>query len=63
MIRTLMRGVPYVVAGLAAFVAMTLVRPEWAAEVGLLVYFPVLLLTDGTDFFNRDRSDRFIAHQ
>lgn len=63
MIRTLMRGLPYVVAGLAAFVAMTQVRPEWAAEVGLLIYFPVLLLTDGTDFFDRKRSEKFIAQQ
>ncbi|MGZ8981577.1 MAG: hypothetical protein ACXW2D_12570 [Burkholderiaceae bacterium] len=29
---------------------MTLVRREWAAEVGLLVYFPALvLMTDGID--------------
>ena len=39
---------PSIVAGLAAFGAMTIVRPEWAAQVGLLVYFPVLvLMTDG----------------
>ena len=44
------RGLPSAVAGLAAFGAMTLVGREWAAQVGLLVYFPVLiLLADGID--------------
>jgi hypothetical protein len=48
------------VAGLAAFGAMTLVRREWAAQVGLLVYFPVLvLMTDGIDIFDRERLKRF----
>jgi len=46
--RKLRAVVPSIVAGLAAFGAMTIVRPEWAAQVGLLVYFPVLVLkTDG----------------
>ena len=63
MITKLMRGLPYAVAGLAAFVAMTLVRPEWAAEVGLFVYFPVLLLTDCTSFFDRERFERFTAQE
>lgn len=43
--------------GLAAWGAMTLVSREWAAEVGLLVYFPVLvLMADGID---RERVKRF----
>ena len=46
----LLTWLPSAVAGLAAFGAMTLVRREWAAEVGLLVYFPALvLMTDGID--------------
>ncbi|MGZ9092703.1 MAG: hypothetical protein ACXW3T_14260 [Rhodoplanes sp.] len=46
----LLTWLPSVVAGLAAIGAMTLVRREWAAEVGLLVYFPALvLMTDGID--------------
>ena len=35
---------------------MMLVNGEWAAQVGLFVYFSVLvLLTDGIDLFDRDR--------
>ena len=46
----LLMGLPSAVAGLAAIGAMTLVGREWAAQVGLLVYFPVLiLLADGID--------------
>ena len=46
--KKLLALMPSTVAGLAAFGAMTLVRREWAAQVGLLVYFPVLILmTDG----------------
>lgn len=53
-------GLPSAVAGLAAFGAMTLVRREWAAQVGLLVYFPVLvLMADGIDIFDRERLKRF----
>lgn len=40
----LLNWLPSAVAGLAAFGAMTLVSREWAAEVGLLVYFPALIL-------------------
>ena len=48
--KKLLTWLPSAVAGLAAFGAMTLVRREWAAEVGLLVYFPALvLMTDGID--------------
>ena len=49
--KKLLTGLPSVVAGLAAFGAMMLVRREWAAQVGLFVYFPVhVLLTDGIDW-------------
>lgn len=55
MVKTLARGLPYIAAALAAFVAMLLARPELAAEVALFVYFPVLILTDGTNcFLHRD---------
>lgn len=53
-------GLPSAVAGLAAFGAMTLVSREWAAQVGLLVYFPVLvLMADGIDIFDRERIEGF----
>jgi hypothetical protein len=46
----LLTWLPSAVAGLAAFGAMTLVSREWAAEVGLLVYFPTfILMADGID--------------
>ena len=46
--KKLLALLPSTVAGVAALGAMTLVRREWAAQVGLLVYFPVLvLMTDG----------------
>ena len=46
----LLAALPSAVAGFAAFGAMTLVGREWAAQVGLLVYFPVLIvLADGID--------------
>ena len=62
MIRKLTRGLPYFAAGFAAFVTMMLARPELAAEVALLVYFPVLILTDGTDCFLRyDRLESAVA--
>jgi hypothetical protein len=57
--RKLLTGLPSAVAGLAAFGAMTLVRREWAAQVGLFVYFPVLvLMTDGIDLFECERFKR-----
>jgi hypothetical protein len=47
----LLTWLPSAVAGLAAFGAMTLVSRQWAAEVGLLVYFPILILmADGIDW-------------
>jgi hypothetical protein len=59
--RKLPTGLPSAVAGLAAFVAMTLVTREWAAQVGLFVYFPVLvLMTDGIDLLDRERFKRFV---
>ena len=45
---------------LAAFGAMTLMRGELTAQVGLLVYFPVLvLMSDGIDIVDRERLKRF----
>ena len=39
---------------------MTLVRGELTAQVGLLVYFPVLvLMSDGIDIVDRERLKRF----
>ena len=60
--KKLLAVLPSTVAGIAAFGAMTLVRREWAAQVGLLVYFPVLvLMTDGftglLTSFSRSRPD------
>ena len=52
----LLTGLPSAVAGLAAIGAMTLVQREWAAQVGLLVYFPVLVLIG--DRINRERLER-----
>ena len=53
--KKLLTGLPSAVAGVAAFGAMTLVRGEWAAQIGLLVYFPVLiLLTDRLTSFAAD---------
>jgi hypothetical protein len=50
MMRKLRRGLPSAVAAAAAFGAMMLVRREWTAQVGLFVYFSLLvLLTDGID--------------
>ena len=58
--RKLRTGLPSAVAGLAAFDAMTLVRREWAAQVGLLVYFPVLILmSEGIDTVDRERLKQF----
>jgi hypothetical protein len=49
------------VAAAAALGAITLVNREWAAQVGLFVYFPVLvLLTDGIDLFDRERFARLV---
>jgi hypothetical protein len=40
---------------------MMLVGREWAAQVGLFVYFSVLvMLTDGIDIFDRERLERFM---
>lgn len=62
MIRRLTRGLPYVAAALAAFITMMLARPELAAEAALLVYFPILILTDGTNcFLRRDRFEGAVA--
>jgi hypothetical protein len=37
------------------------VTREWAAQVGLFVYFPVLvLMTDGIDLLDRERFKRFV---
>jgi uncharacterized membrane protein len=56
MMRTLRRVLPSAVAWAAALGAITLVRREWAAQVGLFVYFSVLvLLSDGIDLFDRER--------
>ena len=56
MIRTLRRVLPSAAAWAAALGAITLVRGEWAAQVGLFVYFSVLvLLTDGIDLFDLER--------
>ena len=53
--KKLLPGLPSAVAGLAAFGAMIFVRGEWAAQIGLLVYFPVLiLLTGGLTSFAAD---------
>lgn len=59
--KTILRtGLPSAVARLAAFGAMTLVRGELTAQVGLLVYFPVLvLMSDGIDIVDRERLKRF----
>jgi hypothetical protein len=49
------------VAAAAAFGAMMLVRREWTAQVGLFVYFSLLvLLTDGIDIFDRERFARLM---
>jgi hypothetical protein len=49
------------VAAAVALGAMMLVNGEWAAQVGLFVYFSVLvLLTDGIDLFDRDRFARLV---
>jgi hypothetical protein len=59
-----MRALPYVSAALAAFLTMMLARPELAAEVALFVYFPILILTDGTNcFLNRDRFEGAVAQE
>jgi hypothetical protein len=60
--KKLLASLPSTVAGVAALGAMTLVKREWAAQVGLLVYFPVLvLMTDGFTgllaSFSRSRPD------
>ena len=57
--KKLLALLPSTVAGVAALGAMTLVRREWAAQVGLLVYFPVLvLMTDGlTGLLTSSRPD------
>lgn len=56
--RRLFTGLPSAVAGLAALGAMMLVSREWAAQVGLMVYFPLLvLMTDGLWLFNADASN------
>ena len=56
MMRTLRRVLPSAVAWAAALGAITLVNHEWAAQVGLFVYFSVLvLLTDGIDLLDRER--------
>ncbi|MFY9733742.1 MAG: hypothetical protein WAL02_01215 [Rhodoplanes sp.] len=61
MMRKLWRGLPSTVAAAAAIGAMMLVRREWTAQVGLFVYFSVLvLLTDGIDIFDRERFERLI---
>jgi len=61
MMRKMRRGVPSAMAWAAALAAMMLVRCEWAAQVGLFVYFSVLvLLTDGIDIFDRERLERFM---
>jgi hypothetical protein len=54
----LLTGLPSAVAGLAAIGAMTLVQREWAAQVGLVVYFPVLLLIG--DRINGERLERWL---
>jgi hypothetical protein len=60
--KKLLTGLPSAGAALAAFGAMTLVRGEWTAQIGLLVYFPVLiLLTDGIDLFDRERLQWFFG--
>ena len=59
MMRTLRRVLPSAVAWAAALSAMTVVRGEWAAQVGLFVYFSILvLLTDGIDLFGCERFKR-----
>ena len=56
MTRTLRRVLPSAVAWAAALGEMTVVSREWAAQVGLFVYFSVLvLLTDGIDLVDRER--------
>jgi hypothetical protein len=61
MMRKLRRGLPSAVAAAAAFGAMMLVRREWTAQVGLFVYFSLLvLLTDGIDIFDRERFARLM---
>jgi hypothetical protein len=61
MMRKLRRGLSSAVAAAAALGAITLVNREWAAQVGLFVYFPVLvLLTDGIDLFDRERFARLV---
>ena len=61
MMRKFRRGLPSATAAVAAFGAMMLVRHEWTAQVGLFVYFSVLvLLTDGIDIFDRERFERLI---
>jgi hypothetical protein len=46
--KKLLAVLPSTVAGIAALGVMTLVRREWAAQIGLFVYFAVLvLMTDG----------------
>ena len=58
----ILAALPSTVAGVAALGAMALVSREWAAQVGLFVYFPVLvLMTDGFTgllaSFSRSRPD------
>lgn len=64
MVRKLLRGLPYAAAAFAAFITMMLARPELAAEVALFVYFPILILTDGTNcFLNHDRFEGAVAQE
>lgn len=61
MMRKFRRGLPTAVAATAALGAMMLVRREWTPQVGLFVYFSVLvLMTDGIDIFDRERFERLL---
>jgi hypothetical protein len=54
----LLTRLPSAVAALAAVGAMLLVGRDWAPQVGLAVYFPVLLLmTGGFSPFDATASD------